>query len=274
MTTTFRVPTSTGDLVGTIRGQGPGVLLLHGGPGLEDYLGPLAEELAPAWTVATYTQRGVAPSTEAGAVTVASHVADVLAVLRHLGWKDPVLGGHSWGGNLTMHVLAEHPDAARAGLVVDPLGAVGDGGMEEFGAELMRRLPDASRPRVDELNAIEERDGSLPPELAAEHLRLVWPAYFPEPDAAPPMPPLRASARFADAWTDMMAQLPGLADQLRGCAVPTVFVHGARSPMPLAASTESADLFRNARVEVVDGAGHFVWMDRPGAVRSALDSLV
>lgn len=272
MTTTFRVPTPTGDLVGTVRGNGPEVLLLHGGPGLEDYLGPLAEQLAPAWTVATYTQRGVAPSTEAGDVMVDSHVTDVLDVLGYLGWDAPVLGGHSWGGHLAMHVLAGHPEVARAGLVIDPLGAVGDGGMEEFAAELERRLPAASRPRVAELNAIEERDGRLSSDLAAEHLALFWPAYFPVPEDAPPMPSIGMSSRAHEIWTDMMAQLSGLADRLRGCQVPTIFVHGGHSPMPLAASTESAALFRSARVEVVDGAGHFVWTDRPGAVRGALES--
>lgn len=272
-TTTFRVPTPTGELVGSVRGQGPEVLLLHGGPGLEDYLGPLAEEVSSTWTVATYTQRGVAPSTEAGEVTVAGHVADVLQVLRHLGWEAPVLGGHSWGGNLAMHVLAAHPQAARAGLVIDPLGAVGDGGMEEFAAELERRLPAASRPRVAELNAVEEREGRLPLDLAAEHLALFWPAYFPVPDDAPPMPSMGMSPRSHESWTDMMAQLPRLAEGLRSCTVPTVFVHGARSPMPVNASTESADLFTDARVEVVEGAGHFIWMDRPGEVSKVLDSL-
>lgn len=274
MTTTFRAPTPDGDLVGSVRGSGPEILLLHGGPGLDDYLGPLAQELAACWTVATYTQRGVAPSTEAGAMTVAGHVADVLAVLRHLGWEAPVLGGHSWGGHLAMHVLAAEPQVARAALVIDPLGAVGDGGMAAFGAEIDRRVPDAHRSRVAQIDAIEERDGRLPPDLAGEHLGLVWPAYFPEPDLAPPMPPMRVSARSDEIWADMLAQLPTLADRLRGCRVPTVFVHGARSPMPVVASTASAELFEDARVEVVAGAGHFIWIDEPGTVRRAVERWV
>ena len=45
--------------------------------------------------------------------------------------------------------------------------------------------------------------------------------------------------------------------------------------MPVTASTDTARAIRPAAtVQVLDGAGHFVWLDRPGAVRAALDHLV
>jgi pimeloyl-ACP methyl ester carboxylesterase len=130
-----------------------------------------------------------------------------------------------------MHVLARDPDRFAAGLVIDPLGAIGDGRMAEFGTEIDRRVPAAGKARLAELNAQEERDGSLPTDLALEQLALYWPAYFPEPESA-----------------------------------------GA-SPMPLEASTESAAVTADARVDVVGGAGHFIWLDVPGAVRRSLDAL-
>jgi proline iminopeptidase len=43
--------------------------------------------------------------------------------------------------------------------------------------------------------------------------------------------------------------------------------------MPLRASTDSAERIPGAWVEVVDGAGHFVWFEAPGAVRIALRRL-
>jgi pimeloyl-ACP methyl ester carboxylesterase len=43
--------------------------------------------------------------------------------------------------------------------------------------------------------------------------------------------------------------------------------------MPLAASTDAAELIPGAWVEVVDGAGHFVWHERPGETRAALRRL-
>jgi pimeloyl-ACP methyl ester carboxylesterase len=39
--------------------------------------------------------------------------------------------------------------------------------------------------------------------------------------------------------------------------------------MPVAAATDAADRIPDAWVEVVDGAGHFVWVEAPGAVRAS-----
>jgi proline iminopeptidase len=270
---TFRAATQTGDLVGTVGGEGPPVLLLHGGPGLSDYLGPLADELRDACTVATYTQRGLAPSTEDGAMDVATHVADALSVADHLGWDRPVLGGHSWGGHLTLHVIATHPERFAAALVIDPLGAVGDGAMAEFVANIEARVPVANRARIAELEVLEEA-GPLSTDLALEQLGLAWPAYFADPATAPPMDALGISARHDEVWQDMLAALPALAPRLSGCPVPTTFVHGARSPIPVRASTQSAALMLDATVDVVPECGHFLWLDAPGAVRRSLDALL
>jgi proline iminopeptidase len=269
---TFRAATPTGHLVGTVGGEGPPVLLLHGGPGLSDYLGALADELRDAYTVATYTQRGLAPSTEDGAMDVATHVADALLVADHLGWERPVLGGHSWGGHLTLHILAAHPERFAAALVIDPLGAVGDGTMAEFVAALEARVPRDNLPRLAELDVLEEA-GPLPSDLVLEQFRLAWPAYFADPANAPEMPDMGLSPRQDEVWSDMLAALPGLEATLSDCPVPTTFVHGAHSPMPVRASTESAAVMRDATVEVVPDAGHFIWLDAPGAVRRSLDAL-
>jgi proline iminopeptidase len=269
---TFRAATPTGDLVGTVGGEGPPVLLLHGGPGLSDYLGLLADELRDAYTVATYTQRGLAPSTEDGAMDVASHVADALRVADHLGWDRPVLGGHSWGGHLTLHVIAAHPERFAAALVIDPLGAVGDGTMAEFVAAIEARVPPANLPRLAELDVL-EKAGPLPSDLLLEQLRLAWPAYFADPATAPEMPAMGISPRQDEVWSDMLASLPALESRLAGCLVPTAFVHGALSPIPVRASTESAAVMRDATVDVVPDCGHFIWLDAPGAVRRSLDAL-
>ena len=66
-----------------------------------------------------------------------------------------------------------------------------------------------------------------------------------------------------------------LAGRLRDCPVPTVFVHGGASPMPVTASTDTAAVMGSrASVVVVPGSGHLVWHENPGAVRRALDSLL
>jgi len=123
---------------------------------------------------------------------------------------------------------------------------------------------------IDELSMA----GAIEDELALEGMRLVWPAYFADPEQAPPMPEFKfASERTAAMVPSIQAELPALEAGLPQIRVPVGFVHGSRSPMPLGASTDAAERIPGAWVEVVEGAGHFIWVEAPGAVRTALRRL-
>jgi pimeloyl-ACP methyl ester carboxylesterase len=273
----FEVEVLGGTLVGTVVGDGPPVLLLHGGPGLNgDYLDDLVAELADAYCVAWYQQRGLAPSTAAEPYDVEAQVADVGRVLDALGWDTAVAVGHSWGGHLLLNVLATMPGRLEGAVVVDPLGGVGDGGAEAFEAEMSRRMPEDARSRAEELDR-RAMAGEGTSEEGLESLRLYWPSYYADPLAAPPMPgDLRMSIdAYSQTWASVQAGLPTLPARLAGCEVPTVFVHGGASPMPVTASTDSAAAMGDsAAVVVVPGTGHFIWHESPGAVRVALDELL
>jgi pimeloyl-ACP methyl ester carboxylesterase len=261
-------------IAGFLGGSGPRVLLLHGGPGLGfDYLRDLADELAEENEVAWYQQRGLEPSAEAPPYTVAADVEDARRVLDSLGWDRAYVVGHSWGGHLALHVAEAMPERLLGVLSVDPLGFVGDGRWPEFDEEMFRRTPEDVRERARELDELMMAGGATD-ELALEGMRLVWPAYFADPEDVPPMPELRiASGRSAEMVPSIQTELPALEAGLPEITVPVGFVHGSRSPMPLAASTDAADRIPGAWVEVVDGAGHFIWHEAPGAVRAALRRL-
>jgi pimeloyl-ACP methyl ester carboxylesterase len=261
-------------IAGRRAGSGPPVLLLHGGPGLGfDYLRGLADELAQENDVAWYQQRGQEPSAAAGPYTVAADVGDARRVLDALGWKTAYVVGHSWGGHLALHVAEAMPERLLGVLAVDPLGSVGDGRWPEFDEEMFRRTPEHLRARARELDEL-SMAGQADDELALEGMRLVWPAYFADPERAPPMPELHmASERSAEMVPSIQAELPALEAGLPGIRVPVGFVHGSRSPMPLAASTDGAERIPGAWVEVVEGAGHFIWVEAPDAVRESLRRL-
>ena len=80
------------------------------------------------------------------------------------------------------------------------------------------------------------------------------------------MPAIKVSARtFADGYRSMMQELPALEARLASIRVPVGFVAGEAGPMPLdQASKATADRIPSAWVEVVAGAGHFVWLRTPG----------
>lgn len=275
VTRRFEAPVDGGVIVGQVTGEGPPVLLLHGGPSLSaDYLEELAAELADGYQVAWYQQRSLAPSVETGPFTVEQHVRDITAVLDALDWPSAWLVGHSWGGHLVVAAAARIPERLLGVVSVDPLGCVGDGGSEEFEKAMFDRTPAADRDRARELDERAMRgEGTV--EEALESLGLVWPAYYADPATAPPMPALRMSLDgFAGTWESLMEGLPALEASLPAIRVPVRFVHGDSSPIPVTASTDTAERIPGAAVDIIDGAGHFIWYERPGAVRAGLDALV
>jgi pimeloyl-ACP methyl ester carboxylesterase len=272
--TPFVVETGSGELGGWVAGEGPRVLAIHGGPGMGyDYLDAAVMELADHYQVATYQQRGLAPSTEDGEFTVAEAVADIASVLDGLGWQTAYLMGHSWGGHLVFHAAVALPERIDGVLSVDPLGAVGDGGAEAFAEEMVERLPEAHRDRARELDA-KDTAGEATPEESLEALSLVWPSYYADPLSAPPMPSVAMSrAASLGLWTDLSARLLELEASLPTIRVPLGVLVGAASPMPPSAGIDSAERIPGAWSYVEPGAGHFVWYEAPGCVVTAMDRL-
>jgi pimeloyl-ACP methyl ester carboxylesterase len=273
--TPFTVPTETGELSGWVAGVGLRVLAIHGGPGMNyDYLDDAVMELAAQYQVATFQQRGLAPSTLQGTFTVAEAVADIAAVLDGLGWDTAYLVGHSWGGHLVFHAAMAIPDRFAGVLSIDPLGAVGDGGAEAFGAEMLARVPEADRERARLLDE-KVTAGKATPEEEFEAFSLVWASYFADPPAAPHMPHVKFSQPAAQGLgVDLTVRLPELEASLPSITVPFGVIVGQLSPMPPSAGTESAEHIPGAWSHVEPGAGHFVWHEAPGCIVAAMDRLV
>jgi pimeloyl-ACP methyl ester carboxylesterase len=274
-TEALTVEVTGGRLGGWIAGDGVPVLLLHGGPGLSyGYLEQLVGELGSGFRIAAYQQRGLEPSTQQGPFTIAQAIDDALAVLDELQWSHALILGHSWGGQLALRLAAAHPERVLGALAVDPLGIVGDGGAAAFEAEMSARTPKRNRDRASELDE-RAMGGEGTAEEAHEGLELVWPAYFAQPEAAPPMPPTRVSV---EAYSGIMAEIKqgadDVAEALSSGRVPYGVIAGGSSPMPWGqAARATAELSSSAFLIVVPGAGHFPWFEVPGCVRGALERL-
>ena len=256
MAETFEAPVDGGILRGERNGAGEPALVLHGGPGLSDYTEPLAAELAQDFATIRYQQRGFDPGPLTGA-TVDGHVADAIAVLDALEVDRAWVIGHSWGGYLAMHLAVAYPERLTGLVAVSPLGAVGDGALAEFGARMKERFREHFG-----------RDAS-----EDETFETVWPLYFPRPDEAPPYPQI-TQIDAAETWASIQAHIHRrtLELELPSYRGPALFVHGREDPLPWEAAARSAELVPGARLEVLEGLGHFPWLDARGCVANAVRS--
>jgi proline iminopeptidase len=84
------------------------IILLHGGPGVPDGLGPVAAFLAREFQVISFHQRGTRKSpTATHDYSLESYISDIDSIALHFGLDKFHLFGHSWGG-LYAQIYAQH----------------------------------------------------------------------------------------------------------------------------------------------------------------------
>ncbi len=81
--------------------------------------------------------RGLSDKPDTG-YSMEDHAADVLGLLDHLKIDRAFLGGHSFGGLLTYHIAAHHPDRVRRCVVMDAPIDIGEATLEQIKPALDR----------------------------------------------------------------------------------------------------------------------------------------
>jgi pimeloyl-ACP methyl ester carboxylesterase len=256
-------------------GVGIPALLLHGGPGLPDYMEGCAAELGRLFTTIRYTQRGVAPSTAGPPYSVESHMADALAVLDTFGLEQAWAVGHSWGGHLALHLAVAYPERLHGVVCIDALGASLDV-LPEFEQALRSHLSDAEQARYDEVEARSEAGEATSEELV-EQFDLVWPYYFFDPATAPPQLTHVLGAECSRETFESVkrhAESGTLRNGLPEVQLPVLFAHGVNDPLPIRSAVETAKLIPGAKLGRIPRCGHYPWLEQPGFLDRMLRGLI
>jgi proline iminopeptidase len=260
-----------------IFGSGPPIVWCHGGPGLWDYVAPLAQVCANAgWIVYRYDQRGCGASSAALPNDVAANVADLEALRVHYGHERWVVAGHSWGASLALLYALAHPERT-AGVVY--LSGVGShpGWHAAFREEDRRRRGEEGVARLVALRQQWESSGSLEDERAfcVEQ----WSIDYADQQQARKLAArlFRDDARIArdvhrELWASAVETLadPALPQRLRELDVPALVIHGELDPRPHWSAQQLAGLLPRARFVMLEGAGHNPWVEMPDEVESVL----
>jgi proline iminopeptidase len=272
-----------------LRGSGRDTLVvLHGGPGLSSaYLAPDLDILANDYTLFFYDQRGAGRSTvltDPARLRLADHVSDLEAVRQHLGLERMVLLGHSWGAALAAHYARVYPDRVARLILVDAIPPRATPYMQQFSRNLTAWMDSAMEARLATLDAA-RRDASDPVAACREYWSVFVRGYFSDPDDtaaharmhgdvcnAPP----EAILNFEVVNSSALEPLGdwdwrGEFSQVRA---PVLIIHGDKDPIPVASAAEWRAAFPEARLVILEGAGHFSYLERPEAFLSAVNTFL
>jgi len=262
-----------------IVGKGKPVVLLSGGPGFSpDYLRPIADALGDRYAFVLFHQRGTGRSLlttyDTTTLELKKLVADLEGLRKTLKARKLTIVGHSFGGILSMMYAAQHPGRIRALALIDSGGPT-LAGVPKFTANLMARTSDEDNAKV--------REWSAPDRLAANRKKAILEitkarsaAYFADRSKTALLTDPMTEESFNDAMFypvtgQLMAGLD-LREGLRKLKAPVVVIHGRQDPLETA--QEVHDALAGSRLEIVENAGHFPWLEQPKTIYGLLDGFL
>jgi len=224
-----------------ITGSGPAVLLSHGYGSTRHMWDDQHRALADRWRVISWDMRGHGqtdspddPQQYSAALTV----ADMRALLQHLGVERAVIGGLSLGGYVSLAFALAYPEMTRALVICD--SGPGYRNAEARAAWNARAHERAANLEAKGLDALARRSRET---QQAVH---------------------RSAQGLAHAARGMLAQEGSqVIDGLASIHVPTLVIVGDQDQPFVAPSEYMAKKIPGARLEVIAGAGHSSNLDQP-----------
>ncbi|MEX1072161.1 MAG: alpha/beta hydrolase [Chloroflexota bacterium] len=234
-------------------GEGPTLLIVHGGGNFHGGWDPMLPLLGPSCTVVTIDRRGRGASGDTLPYAIEREIEDVAAVADALG---PLcVLGHSFGG----------PVALEAALVTNTISSLiiyeGWPGPDED----LTVLPDFVHP-MEALIAAGRYEESVeydetPETIERLHQDPQWPAWV---DATATFPrEVRAYFQF---WTAN----PAVSGRWRELQIPSLLLYGEDNPAFGRGATQLAGSLANARIEELPGQGHTAYAEAPEILAGAV----
>ena len=240
-----------------VSGSGPAVLLSHGYSATRRMWEGQHRVFEDRYRVISWSMRGhgqtespADPSSYSADLTI----ADMEALLRHLGVQQAVIGRLSLGGYASLGFYMDHPEMVRALVICD--SGPGYRNAEARAAWNQRAQERAAELETRGLEALSGRSREMR-EAMGEH---------------------RSAQGLAHAARGMLAQGGSrVIDGLAGIRVPVLIIVGDQDQPFLAPCEYMAKKIPGARLEVIAGAGHSSNLDQPEAfnrvLRDFLDGL-
>ncbi|HYI67340.1 MAG TPA: alpha/beta fold hydrolase [Candidatus Limnocylindrales bacterium] len=216
-------------------GRRPALVLLPGGPGLENYLKPLADLLAPHTEVLLPDPPSVG-ARQPDPATIVAMTTELDRLRADSGLARWLVAGHSFGADLALAYAMEHPDRT-AGL----LSICGTGVQDDRQWHAAYEAGRAEGRDPDHLDGIGFDADRHQLDLAA------WRAYIKQ---------------------------PGLLARIGRLTTPLWAIYGSEDVRPRWPMDQIVALVPQGRMEVIHGAGHWPWLTHPGETVAIIDEFL
>lgn len=256
-------------------GHGDPLLLMHGGPSADHWtLAPL-RRLADRFTLVFYDHRcnGRSEGAPVTSMTWDNLTADADALRERLGFDRWAVLGHSFGGHVALEYALRYPDRLSHLVLVD---TAADSRWARENAAAVLGMRGWSPDKVELCRRW--FTGDVPPRHAFRTLMTLGPAYYHDPSVLTlardilggswrtkfrPEALVFAGRHLMKGWSVM--------ERLAQITVPTLIIAGTSDfVFPPDAQRELASAIPNARLHLVERAGHDPWVERPDAFYPAL----
>ena len=217
-------------------GRGTPLLMFNGGPGCDDYLGPVAELIDDYCQVIRFEPRGCGRSDWDGQYDVETLLNDAEAVRRAYGVERCVAAGHSFGPSAALAYALRFPSR-----VMGLIGVAGGRVLND------RTWHEAYRRGLEEVG---EETGGI--------------SFHADPAVNP---------QCNDSWKEYIRR-PALFSEIAAIQAPAVFINGGEDIRPNWPTQQLASLMPNGRYVEIPGAAHWIWLTHADELRDELRKAV
>lgn len=261
-----------GQLYYQIVGKGDPIIVIHGGPGLDQrYLLPGMALLSKKHQVVFYDQAGCGRSTvstiDEQHINIDRFVEDIETLRRSLGFQKVTLVGHSWGGMLAMYYALKYEKNVKKMVIMNSL-PITTAGLHEVVDEIQRRI----QPSSSEIEKIQESQEFLnnDPQAISQYYRLIFHYYFHNPADLEKLntniEPTGAATCIQSAKileNSLLTKFIDLTDSLKNLKIPTLITYGDSDVISGGAIKEIVKTIKNSRLVIQKQCGHFPYIEKP-----------
>lgn len=263
----------------TAQGNGPALVCCHGGPGMWDYLAPVAEMIDDLVEVYRYDQRACGRSTGGPPYDLATAIADLDALRDHWDLPQWIILGHSWGATLALAYCLAHPSRVRALIYLSGTGIDASWHEEYHHNQDALLTPSEQRQLADLRAQLPLVQGAEFDAIERAYCELSWSTDIADRSRAREL----ARQLFVDSLHvnfhvnrvlgkdgQRFIEQPMIAERVAALHIPTLIIHGALDPRPARIARHLAQCMPSATYVELPNVGHLPWIEQPDLLRDVL----